>query len=88
MKASELHARMERSDVELLDVRTELEFNQGHLPGARNIPLDRLQADGSFTPRTQPAPCASSARAANAPKRPSRTSKAHAASKAASSKAA
>lgn len=56
MKASELHARMERGDVELLDVRTELEFNQGHLPGARNIPLDRLQADGSFTPENAARP--------------------------------
>ena len=56
MKASELHSRMQRGDVELLDVRTELEFNQGHLPGAKNIPLDRLQNGETFTPENPDRP--------------------------------
>jgi rhodanese-related sulfurtransferase len=29
----------------LLDVRTEGEFSSGHVPGAINLPLDRLRAD-------------------------------------------
>ena len=40
---SELLARMKKGDVQLLDVRPEDEFALGHLPGARNIPLDRLK---------------------------------------------
>ncbi|MBP2636436.1 MAG: pyridine nucleotide-disulfide oxidoreductase [Firmicutes bacterium] len=32
-----------REDILLLDVRTELEFNKGHLPGAVNIPVDQLR---------------------------------------------
>jgi NADPH-dependent 2,4-dienoyl-CoA reductase/sulfur reductase-like enzyme/rhodanese-related sulfurtransferase len=32
-----------REDILLLDVRTELEFSQGHLPGAVNIPVDQLR---------------------------------------------
>lgn len=29
----------------LIDVRTPSEFAGGHLPGARNVPLDRLEAE-------------------------------------------
>lgn len=61
---------MERGDIELLDVRTELEFNQGHLPGARNIPLDRLQNGEEFTRENHARPlciiCQSGKRAAKA----------------------
>ena len=31
--------------VELLDVRTPLEFREVHVPFARNVPLDRLPLD-------------------------------------------
>ena len=40
---SELMARMKKGDVQVLDVRPEDEFALGHLPGALNIPLDRLK---------------------------------------------
>ena len=40
---SELLARMKKGDVQLLDVRPEDEFALGHLPGAMNIPLDKLK---------------------------------------------
>lgn len=40
---SELLARMKKGDVQLLDVRPEDEFALGHLPGALNIPLDKLK---------------------------------------------
>ena len=33
----------EREDVILLDVRTEAEYRNGHIPGAVNIPLDELR---------------------------------------------
>lgn len=32
-------------DVDVVDVRDEREFCTGHVPGARNIPLDTLRAD-------------------------------------------
>lgn len=37
-----LRAGVERGDVTLLDVRSEEEYQAGHLPGAINAPLDRL----------------------------------------------
>lgn len=40
---SELLARIKRGDVQVLDVRPEDEFALGHLPGATNIPLDKLK---------------------------------------------
>ncbi len=40
---SQLLARMKKGEVQLLDVRPEDEFALGHLPGAINIPLDRLK---------------------------------------------
>lgn len=39
-----LQADLERHAVPLLiDVRTPAEFSQGHVPGARNLPLDQLE---------------------------------------------
>lgn len=33
---------IDEQKVEVVDVRTEEEFNQGHIPGAKLIPLDQL----------------------------------------------
>ncbi len=33
------------ANVDLVDVRDEREFHAGHMPGARNIPLETLRAD-------------------------------------------
>lgn len=38
----------------LLDVRTELEFKNGHIPGAVNIPVDSLRARLAKLPRDRP----------------------------------
>lgn len=40
---AELMARMKKGDVQVLDVRPEDEFALGHVPGAVNIPLDKLK---------------------------------------------
>ena len=40
---TELVARMKKGLVQVLDVRPEDEFALGHVPGAINIPLDRLK---------------------------------------------
>lgn len=34
-----------RTEVDMVDVRDAREFTAGHVPGARNIPLDTLRAD-------------------------------------------
>ena len=39
----EVDGLAERADVILLDVRTEAEYRNGHIPGAVNIPLDELR---------------------------------------------
>ena len=43
ISVDELQERMGRDEVVLLDVRPEVEFQAGHLPGAVSIPLDELE---------------------------------------------
>ena len=52
----------------VLDVRTPGEFSQGHAPGSRNIPLDRLSGQLKALNRSKPilVCCASGARSAAA----------------------
>lgn len=44
LSAEELKTRLERDDVILLDVRPEPEYDAGHIPGARSLPIDELAA--------------------------------------------
>lgn len=44
ISADALRQGLETGDVVLLDVRPRLEYEAGHLPGARSIPLDELPA--------------------------------------------
>ncbi len=39
---NELQARLHEPDLVILDVRPALEYAQGHIPGARSIPVDEL----------------------------------------------
>lgn len=39
---TELQSLLERGPVELIDVRTPLEFGEVHVAGAKNVPLDEL----------------------------------------------
>lgn len=52
----------------VLDVRTPAEFGQGHVPGSRNVPLDRLPSQLQTLDRSKPilVCCASGARSAAA----------------------
>jgi rhodanese-related sulfurtransferase len=43
ISVAELQERMSRDEVLLLDVRPEVEFQAGHLPGAVSVPLDELE---------------------------------------------
>lgn len=51
LSASELHERLARGRVVLLDVRPEPEYNAGHIAGARSVPLPSLAAAASDLPR-------------------------------------
>ena len=43
MKASELHQRIEANTAPvIIDPRSEIEFNKGHLPGAINAPVRKI----------------------------------------------
>lgn len=46
-----LHARLEKGNVVLLDVRPAEEFAKGHLPGATSLPLSELAARLDELPR-------------------------------------
>lgn len=39
-----------KQPIELIDVRSEMEFSQGHIPKAKNIPLDKI---ASYQPKTK-----------------------------------
>jgi len=49
----ELYARLHEPELVILDVRPALEYRQGHIPGARSIPVDELQTRLSELPPTQ-----------------------------------
>ncbi len=43
LSPEELEERIENDDILVLDVRPEEEYETGHIPGARSIPLNRLE---------------------------------------------
>jgi rhodanese-related sulfurtransferase len=43
MSVAELRSRLQNDEVVLLDVRPEVEYESGHLPGARSIPLEGVR---------------------------------------------
>src|SRR4029079_4782189 len=42
------------SGAQLVDVRTDEEFEAGHIPGARHLPLEAIEGDDSGLDREQP----------------------------------
>ena len=49
--AEELLAKMREEGVEVLDVRPEDEYRAGHIPGARSVPVERMEANLEEIPR-------------------------------------
>jgi hydroxyacylglutathione hydrolase len=54
MSTAELAARISTDDVTLVDVRSDSEWNHGHLPGALHIPLGSLGLRIAELPRQRP----------------------------------
>ncbi len=50
---NELHARLHEPELVILDVRPALEYAQGHIPGARSMPVDELKTRLSELSPTQ-----------------------------------
>ena len=44
---------LELGDVHVLDPRPSLDYNRGHLPGAVNVPLERLLTNGAHCSPTR-----------------------------------
>jgi rhodanese-related sulfurtransferase/DNA-binding transcriptional ArsR family regulator len=53
MRVDELRRRLETEDVVVLDVRPRIEYQAGHIPGARSIPIDELAQRLKELPRDQ-----------------------------------
>ncbi len=53
INATELLQHMEAGDVVILDVRPELEYQSGHIPEARSIPIAELESRLGELPRDQ-----------------------------------
>lgn len=49
MNTGELQKLIEQGNVDLLDVRTEMEYRSGHIAGAKHIPVDELEKMKSYT---------------------------------------
>ena len=47
----EVAARLERGEIELIDVREPYEREAGHIPGSRHIELERLASNAETIPR-------------------------------------
>lgn len=46
--------RLERGEIELIDVREPYEREAGHIPGSRHIELERLASNAETIPRDRP----------------------------------
>lgn len=50
---NELFTRLDDPELIILDVRPQVEYAQGHIPGARSIPIDELESRLSELPQEQ-----------------------------------
>jgi rhodanese-related sulfurtransferase len=50
----EVAARLERGEIDLIDVREPYERDAGHIPGSRHIELERLASNAETIPRDRP----------------------------------
>lgn len=53
VSAAELMQRVRKGEVTVLDVRPELEYRAGHIPGARSVPLSKLKRHLAQLPKNR-----------------------------------
>jgi rhodanese-related sulfurtransferase len=51
LEPEQVRERLERGEIELIDVREQYEWDAGHLAGARHIELERLAGRAGEVPR-------------------------------------
>lgn len=54
ISAEELHRRLEKNEVTLIDVRLKEGWDAGHIRGAMHIPLASVESYLSYIPRDKP----------------------------------
>jgi hydroxyacylglutathione hydrolase/adenylyltransferase/sulfurtransferase len=54
MSPEQVKERLERGEIELVDVREQYEWDAGRIPGARHIELERLAGRAEELPRERP----------------------------------
>ena len=54
LEPEEVRERLERGEVELIDVREQYEWDAGRIPGARHIELERLAGRADELPHDRP----------------------------------
>jgi rhodanese-related sulfurtransferase len=54
--AAEVHARLVRNEGVLVDTRSAVEFEQGHIAGALHLPAERTKAEAARLPRDRRTP--------------------------------
>ena len=54
LQPEQVRERLERCEIELIDVREPYEWDAGRIPGARHIELERLAGRAGEVPRDRP----------------------------------
>lgn len=54
ISAADLHQRLEKNEVTLIDVRLKEGWDAGHIRGAMHIPLASVESYLSYIPRNKP----------------------------------
>lgn len=54
ISAEDLHQRLQRNEVTVIDVRNAEAFASGHIPGSMLMPLASIEAQIAFLPKAKP----------------------------------
>ena len=54
LSPEQVRERLDRGEIELIDVREQYEWDAGRIPGARHIELERLAGRAQEVPRDRP----------------------------------
>ena len=54
LQPNDVAARLQADEIQLVDVRERFEYDAGHVPGSRHIPMNQLGARASEIAKDQP----------------------------------